>query len=274
MKRSRSIIVVLFIVLSFVTYSAYSRPCCERWGWTGYGAFIKAGAVMISSIKVAVTKIVLGAKTIQESWSQGFSGMTQGKTAAVSQQQQMEQGALTVKSTRNMEEYVAEQRVQHMPTPMQDTTIANALVVSESSKIAQQNITKLATDWHQSFKGKTAMDTSFHAVIKRHANYCDAAAVAAGCEKLAPAALQNADLDIKTILQPGDGQNPTLSDDERDAGVAWIMNVTNPIAATTPPIGGNMTLDAVLLSDEAALSAAALSLQSILAHRTRRHAFE
>lgn len=265
----------LLIILAFLSSDVIARPCCEPWGWTGYAAFVSAGAVEVAAVTAAATTTATSLYLVQKSWADGFNSVNQSKMQDTEQRQLLEQGRLTVQASREADLRIAEAQTQYADTPMQDQTITNALVMSGSAKVAQTNVTKLAKSWSDSFIAKDAMEGSYHSIVRSHEGYCDAAAVAAGCAKLAPAALQNADLDVRTILLPGDGQNPTLSDEERDAAVIFIKNVTNPIAATTPPFGTtDHAMDALLMSDEAALSAAALSLQSILAHRTRRHAFE
>lgn len=252
---------------------AQSKVCCDPWGWVGYAAFMSAGSAVVTAITASATTVVNGLIMVQQSWSQGFQGWMGEQTTASAQRVQIKEARVTTDATRSMDLIVANAQVQHAPTPMQDQTVTNALVVSESTRAAAKNTASLAKQWGDQFIGKRQDETTAYAIVLRHSSYCDAAAVAAGCKKLAPAALQNADIDIKTIFQPGDGLNPTLSDEERDAAVALIKNITNPIAATTPATSSDM-YDAILMSDKAALSASALSLQSILAHRTRRHAFQ
>ena len=47
-------------ILALVLFSgaASARPCCEHWGWTGKGAFLKAGAEEVAAVTRSATQLV------------------------------------------------------------------------------------------------------------------------------------------------------------------------------------------------------------------------
>lgn len=155
------------------------------------------------------------------------------------------------------------------------STVTNAAMLSEMTNVVRS---KIATN-------DAAIMGEFYAtksvgpgvVIERHKPYCSQAEVDNGrCDKAATPTLQNADLMVNTVLNPGEGQYETMADEERDASLAFVKNVVNPVpvarfSAAQADSPQARAYEAALLADQASLSLAAHSFNAIIANRTRRH---
>ncbi|TAL63618.1 MAG: hypothetical protein EPN79_15800 [Burkholderiaceae bacterium] len=189
-------------------------------------------------------------------------------------QSTMAQAMIGTQQGREAQAVVAEAQEQAKPAAQQDTTVTNAALSSELDAVVDDKVRAYDLAWSNQFVTDTPIDAG-HAVIQRHEPYCSADEAALGrCKTAAIPALQDADLTINTIYQPGNGQYDTLSDQEHAAALAFVTNVTQPVAYPVPNArtqGPSAQLTAELAQDQATLALVAHSFNAQIAERTRRH---
>lgn len=256
-------------ILALVLFSgaASARPCCEHWGWTGKGAFLKAGAEEVAAVTRSATQLVASVQQQLTTLQSGFAGQISQIGVQTSQQKALAQGSIVANNAMQMTALSATASDDHQPTPLQDQTVTSALLMGEMKPILKEKIIKNNKNWLSDFYQVTPVGNS--AILDRHEPYCSTEQAASGaCKKAASALLQNADVSINTLLEPGGGQDETMSDEEVAASLAFIKNVVHPI----PEIPNKALKQAnYQLSDQAILALSANSFHAILAHRTRRH---
>lgn len=275
MKKKLAAAAVVTSLIVVPVYKAQAYTCCDPWGWVGYAAFVQAGTMMVSSITAAATSIV-GVIEGRISWTlnNGFGKYDAELSKQSAVHKVFKQGAVAVGSQLYMQERAGEAAENAITPAQQSLTITNAMMLSEQSSIVRQKVSKADMDFMSNFYSTKAVDPSV--VIERHKPYCSALDQELGrCDTLASPTMQNADLNINTILNPGEGQYETLADEERDAAQAFVRNVVNPIPEVRLSSLQNQsiqakTVDALLFADQAALSVAAHSFNAQIAHRTRR----
>ncbi|MDH0342165.1 hypothetical protein [Chromobacterium haemolyticum] len=276
MKKKLAAVAVATSLIVVPVYKAQAYICCDPWGWVGYAAFVQAGTMVVSSITSAATSIVEvieGRLSITLNNGFGKYGAELSKQSA--HQKVFKQGAVAVGGQLYMQERSAEAAVNAVTPAQQALTVTNAMMLSEQSTVVRQKVSVADRDFMANFYATNPVDSSV--IIARHKPYCSAVDVDMGrCEPLASPTMQNADLNVNTILNPGEGQYETLADEERDAAKAFVLNVVNPLPEVRLSASQNQspqakTVDALLLADQAALSVAAHSFNSQIALRTRRH---
>ncbi len=257
-------------------YNARAWTCCDPWGWVGYAAFIQAGSAMVVSITTAVSTLVNVIELqIEPSWGNGFGKQMAELQKQTASQKVFRQGAVAVQSQFYMQERAGEAAERAVMPAQQSLTVTNALLMAEQGSIVRQKIAKADMEFVAGIYSAKSLNPV--EVAERHKIYCSAFDQARGrCDTVAAPTMQNADLTVNTVLNPGDGQYETLADEERDAAVAFVRNVVSPVAearlsAQQYNSEQAKALDAALLSDQAALSVAAHSFNAMIAHRTRRH---
>lgn len=256
-------------VLALLMFSgaASARPCCEHWGWTGKGAFLKAGAEEVAAVTRSATQLVASVQQQLTTLQSGFAGQIGQIGVQTSQQKALAQGSIVANNSMQMTSLSATAADDHQPTPLQDQTVTSALLMGEMKPILKEKIIKNNKNWLSDFYQVTPVGNS--AILDRHEPYCSTDQAASGaCKKAASALLQNADVSINTLLEPGGGQDETMSDEEVAASLAFIKNVVHPV----PEIPNkSLRQSNYQLSDQAVLALSANSFHAILAHRTRRH---
>ena len=256
---------------TYPSVSNSATPCCDPWGMVGMAAFIQSGAVMVGAWTTSTAAMVNLWMLEQQTWSIGFSNWKADINKKTGLQKQFSEATISVEQVIDQGLIASEALSQFQPAPMQDQTVTAGLLMGEIGDVTKKRIAADAAHWLEQSTTTTAGGE--HPFIKRHKKYCDQQGVDAGlCDELAPAGLQNADINIKTILMPSDGDSLTLSDEEREAGLLFVENITIATPHVLPTTKKNTeNYTARLSSDQAALSAAAMSFHAALAHRTRRH---
>lgn len=264
------------LALTFVPmYQARAWTCCDPWGWVGQAAFIQAGAAVVTAITAAAGAVVAASQLVYLSFDNGFAKLNAELAKQTAMRRTFRQGTVGVDSQLYMQERSGEAAERAVVPAQQSVTITNAALLSEQSGIVRQKIAKMDGDFSKSFYALKPVDQSV--VIERHRPYCSGADLDLGrCDTPASPTMQNADLSVTTFLNPGDGQYETLSDEERDAAIAFVANAVNPIPATRlSELQGKSeqakAVEAAMLADQAALAVAAHSFNAAIAHRTRRH---
>lgn len=235
-----------------------------------------SAASVIRDVTGAVSSMATWASfRINPAWGNGF-----GKTMAEKQKQTasirvFKDGAAAVASQLYMQEQSAAAAEQSTLPASLTTTVTNAAMLSEQTSIVRTKTAANNAAFMADFYSTKSTDPGV--VIERHKPYCSQVDVDRGrCDKASSPTIQNADLMVNTILNPGEGQYETLADDERDAGVAFVKNVVNPVPANRfreAQAGSAQAkaYESALLADQAAMSLAAHSFNAIIANRTRRH---
>ncbi|KAG0186589.1 hypothetical protein DFQ28_007594 [Apophysomyces sp. BC1034] len=257
---------VLFVIVP--SYKAWAWTCCDPWGWVGYAAFVQAGTAVVSAITAATGSIVGVGQLLYVSLDSGFAKLYAelGKQSAM--QRTFKQGSVAVESQLYMQERVGEAAERAVVPAQQAVTVTSAALLSEQSSIARQKITKSDLDFSNEFYSIKPVDPAV--VVDRHKPYCSGVDQERGrCDVLASPTMQNADINVNTITNPGEGQYETLSDEERDAALAFVRNVVNPIPETRLTAQQNTsaqakTVDAALLADQAALSTSTMTKQNVV----------
>lgn len=272
-KLATAVVGICLIVLP--VYKAQAGKCCDPWGGVGFAAFVQAGTVVVTSLTAATASIVAVIEAqIELTLGNGFGKYFAELSKQSATHKVFKQGSLTVGSQLYMQERSGEAAENAITPAQQSLTITNAMMLSEQSSIVRQKVSKADMDFMSNFYSTKAVDPSV--VIERHKPYCSALDQELGrCDTLASPTMQNADININTILNPGEGQYETLADEERDAAQAFVRNIVNPIPEvrlSSPQNNSTQakTVDALLLADQAALSVAAHSFNAQIAHRTRR----
>lgn len=275
MKKKLAAAAVAVSLIVVPVYKAQAYMCCDPWGWVGYAAFVQAGTMVVSSITSAASSIVEVIEgRISRTLDSGFGKYEAELSRQTAVHKVFKQGEVAVGSQLYMQERAGEAAEKAVTPAQQSLTITNAMMLSEQSSIVRQKISQADADFMANFYSTKAVDPSI--VIDRHKPYCSAQDQELGrCDSLASPTMQNADLNVNTLLNPGGGQYETLADEERDAAQAFVRNVVNPIPEVRLSSQQNQsaqakTVDALLLADQAALSVAAHSFNSQIAHRTRR----
>lgn len=274
MRRLLRAQLIVLVLLLAPTAKAWAWVCCDPWGAVGMAAFVTAGQSVVTSVTTSTTTLVMRLQTIYTTLDSNFARATGEQAKQGASQKLFRQGTVAAGAQFYTASRAAEAAENAVPPSGLAVTVTNSLLLSEQRNVVRQKIAAADAAFASSLYASKATDASI--VMARHKPYCSGADVSAGrCDSAASPTMQNADLTINTILTPGEGQYETLSDEERDAAVAFVQQVVNPIPAVRAA-QKNMTpqekaLDARMLADQAALSLAAHSLNAAIAHRTRKH---
>lgn len=287
MKR---LLIALLLVLSFATpkesvagacvcEAANKYGCylwCEIWSPEAISAFSSAATSVISNITTSVTTVVTLIETrINPIWENGFGKSMAEKQRQTASIKTFKEGASAVTTQLYMQEQSAAAAERSVVPASITSTVTNAAMLSEMTNVVRAKTAANNAAIMADFYAKKSADPGI--VIERHKPYCSQADVDRGrCERVASPTMQNADLTVNTILNPGEGQYETMADEERDASIAFVKNVVNPVpvarfGAARADSPQAQAYEAALLADQAALSLAAHSFNSLIANRTRRH---
>lgn len=249
---------------------------CEIWSPDMIAALSMAAAKNIASITTNVSAMVTWFEVrIVPTWAAGFGKVMAEKQRQTASLRVFKEGNAAVASQLYMQQHAAEAAERAVLPANLTTTVTNGVLLSEQTAIVRSKVAANNAAFMSDFYAKNSTDPGV--VIERHKPYCSQVDVErARCEKAVSPTMQNADLMVNTVLNPGEGQYETLADEERDAARAFVKNVVNPVpvgrfGAAQAGSAQAKAYDAALLADQAALSLAAHSFSAIIANRTRRH---
>ncbi len=272
--------IATFITLLLISVSvpfARAWACCDPWGWVAHGAFIQAGQQIVSSITNATNQISgLLEKALYRPLEIGFGKLYQELTKQSALQRSFKQGVIASRAQLNMQQLIhrAAQRAT-LPAEL-SRSVTDAALLAEQDAVVVQQIGRNNAGFSQSFYSTKPFDPATM-MIEQHRAYCSGDEQASGrCDSLVPLALQNADLTLNTIVNPGAAEYQTLSEDEYRAALTFVRNVVHPSTEALLIKAQSKSAQAqnnalIQLADQAALSFAAHSLHALIAQHTRRH---
>lgn len=281
--------IVLALPLAFVTKDSIAGACvceipckagcckwCEIWSPDMIAALSMAATRGIGTITTTTTSLVTWFEVrIVPAWDAGFGKVMAEKQRQTASLRVFKEGNAAVASQLYMQEQATVAAENFMPPANLTTTVTNGALLAEQTAVVRSKVAANNAAFMADFYAKSSSDPGI--VIERHKPYCAQADVDRGrCDKAVSPTMQNADLMVNTVLNPGEGQYETLADEERDAARAFVKNVVNPVpvgrfSAALAGSAQAKAYEAALLADQAALSLAANSFNSIIANRTRRH---
>ena len=235
-----------------------------------------AATSVIGNITTSVTTVTTLIETrVNPIWANGFGKTIEEKQRQTASIKTFNEGAGSVATQIYMQEQSAAAAERSVLPASITSTVTNAAMLSEMTNIVRAKTAANDASIMADFYSRKSIDSSV--VIERHKPYCSQADVDRGrCANAASPTMQNADLTLNTILNPGEGQYETMADEERDAGIAFVKNVVNPVpvgrfGASQAGSPQARAYEAALLADQAALSLSAHSFNALIANRTRRH---
>lgn len=272
MRRGKAVALLsLSALIGALPYlSANAYVCCDPWGVPGATAFIQAGSQIISTLTAQVATISQRLANMQQTWATGFGKGLEYRSKQTAAERTFAQGRIEATTDLYMNTVRGEATERAIAPAMIDETVTDAALMSE--QLDQDRANRRKEDAALAVYLRSS-DAAPSTPVTRHAPFCDPQAYAAGlCTSLPSSSLQDADLMASTITDPGDGQYETMSDQEVAAGRAFIRNVVAPIPLRT--VRGDSAeaeqYQAMLLADQAALSLAGHSLNSVMLHRARK----
>lgn len=249
---------------------------CEIWSPDMIAALSMAAAKNIASITLNVSAMVTWFEVrIVPTWAAGFGKVMAEKQRQTASLRVFKEGNAAVASQLYMQEQTAAAAERAVLPANLTTTVTNGAMLGEQTNIVRSKVAANNAAFMADFYAKNSADPGI--VIERHKPYCSQVDVErARCDKAVSPTMQNADLMVNTVLNPGEGQYETLADEERDAARAFVRNVVNPVpvgrfSAVQAGSAQAKAYEAALLADQAALSLAAHSFSAIIGNRTRRH---
>lgn len=249
---------------------------CEIWSPDMIAALSMAAAKNIASITLNVSAMVTWFEVrIVPTWAAGFGKVMAEKQRQTASLRVFKEGNAAVASQLYMQEQTAAAAERAVLPANLTTTVTNGAMLGEQTSIVRSKVGANNAAFMADFYAKNSADPGV--VIERHKPYCSQVDVErARCDKAVSPTMQNADLMVNTVLNPGEGQYETLADEERDAARAFVKNVVNPVpvgrfSAAQAGSAQAKAYEAALLADQAALSLAAHSFSAIIGNRTRRH---
>lgn len=272
MRRGKAIVLLsmsaLIGALPYLTANAY--VCCDPWGVPGATAFIQAGSHIISTLTAEVTTISQSLMSITQTWSAGFGKELESRSKQTAAERTFAQGRIAATTDLYMNNVRGTASERAIPPALINETVTDAALMSEQLDQDRANTQKEDAALAAYLR---SADIAPSNPVTRHAAYCEPNAYAAGlCKSLPSSSLQSADLMVGTITDPGDGQYETMSDQEVAAGRDFIRNVVSPMPLR--PVPGDSAqaqqYDAMLLAQQASLSLAGHSLNSVMLHRVRK----
>lgn len=290
-KRILSLIFAVALALPLVSVTRDSIagacvceiPCkagcckwCEIWSPDMIAALSMAAAKNIAAITMNVSAMVTWFEVrIVPTWAAGFGKVMAEKQRQTASLRVFKEGNAAVASQLYMQEQTAAAAERAVLPANLTTTVTNGAMLGEQTSIVRQKVAANNAAFMADFYAKNSADPGV--VIERHKPYCSQVDVErARCDKAVSPTMQNADLMVNTVLNPGEGQYETLADEERNAARAFVKNVVNPVpvgrfSAAQTGSAQSKAYEAALLADQAALSLAAHSFSAIIGNRTRRH---
>lgn len=264
---------VFFSLLGVST--AVAAYCCDPWGLPVQQVFIQVGQSVSGVLRASSLAVARHQLQLNTTFIDGVTQTSASMQRATSAQRVMGDGWLTVQQSMETQRHAAEAVEQSKAPPQIETTVTDGVLAGEMAAVVTDKVKQYDLDWSNRYLSKTPQDIG-RTVIERHRPYCAPQDVERGlCAQAAIPALQNADLTVNSIYQPGSGQYDTLSDQEHAAALAFVQNLTQPVAYSPPAgksvTGANGALSADLASDQSTLALAAHSFHVQIAERTRRH---
>lgn len=262
---------ILLVLGILVVRPAFAYMCCDPWGAVGYSAFVQAGSQVVRAISRSMIELTLTIeRKIVKSWESGFGNYSSEVGKQTASQKTFAEGRVAVDAQMYMTERAAEASIDATPAAQQAISITSAMLMSEQSSITKQKLQALDLAYAADFFSIKSPNPAL--VLERHVKYCSGDDVEKErCSPAAFASMQNADLNVATILNPGEGQYETLSEEEVAAANVFVRNTTNPWP--TMRLQGNEDVkvaESMMLADQAALSVSAHSLNAAIAHRMKR----
>jgi hypothetical protein len=270
-------VTVFFALLS--VSMAVAAFCCDPWGLPVQAVFMQVGTSVAATLTASQSTVSTLLNTTLDAHYQTGVGQTLVEiNKQTAQLKTMAGGMLATQQSMDAQSVVAGASEQFKAAAQQDTTVTNAALTQELDPIINGKVQSYDQAWSNSFLS-TTFQTLGNTVIARHQPYCAPQDVTMSlCTQAAVPALQDADLMITSLYQPGQGLYETLSDQEHGAALAFIQNLTQPVpyAALPSSTPGQtpVTLDAMQIEaarQQAVLGLVAHSFNEQLAERTRRH---
>lgn len=273
MRRGKAFVLLsISAVIAAVPYlRVQAAYCCDPWGVPGATAFVQAGSGVISTLTSQVELISQYlTNSLEQTWVNGFAMGMEHLSKQTAAERTFEQGRIAATTDLYMNNVRGVATENGIEPALLDETVTNALLMSEQFR--EERLNRQREDLALSEHLRSA-DIAPGDAVTRHVVYCDVRAQAAGiCTELPSSSMQSADLMVNTITNPGDGQYETLSDEEVVAGRAFIRNIVAPTPLRSAPGDSPQAQqhEAMLLADQAALSIAGHSLNSVMLHRVRK----
>lgn len=276
MGRTRAIVagvgggIVLAVGLT-VTLNA-NAYCCDPWGVPGANAFMQAGTSVVEAITSAVATVVNEVETGPlYTWEQGMGKAYTEMSKHTASDRVIEEGAIEAKTKLYLAGEKADASERAVEPAMLDQTISNTLVLAEG----QTGAANINHGDDASF-ADALVDAPYAGgdrVVDRHlSTYCDSQHADAGlCTGTFNSDYdqQNADVRIGTLYGTS-----AYDESTRAAALAFVGNVVSPTSLRASPDGAGEqreAVEAMTLSDQAALALAAHSFNAQIADRTLKH---
>lgn len=272
MRPAKAIVLLsVSAIIGLTPYMARAVYCCDPWGAVGQAAFVQAGTGVVSAVETLATTVSNYLdQTITQTINNGFARWADELNKGSANSRLVVQGGIQAQAQLSIQGKKVEAEQSFAEASMLDQTVTNGLMINEQHMRNREQRQSEGLALSEAMRPTTGAMTG---PASRHAEFCGPRAMAVGlCAILAPTSLQDADTTVNTILNPGDGQYETLSDEEVRAGRAFIQNIVKPLdtrAMTTQTPQGKH-LDSLQLADQAALSLAANSLSARMLNRVRK----
>lgn len=272
--RKAFVLLAASAVIGSLPYLRAGAYCCDPWGEVGRQAFLAAGETVVGELTAAVTGLSNYLQfQFSETISNGFSRWAEELNKQSVNQSIGAEGEAQVSSQLYMEGKRAEAAEKFGAAIALDQSVTNGLMLEEQA--IRERTMRLEEGRVLSNDLRPAPDAR-DTVATRHVEFCGPRSFEAGlCKELAPTPLQNADVQVTTLLTPGGGQYETLSDAEVRAGRVFIRNILEPTPVQDAPGGTDSpqaaAYQAQLLADQAALSLAGHALNSVMMSRVRKN---
>lgn len=278
MSRVRAILigagggVILSAGLTAALDADAAFTCCDPWAQVGYSAFVAAGNSVVAALTSSVTTVVTDLQTgAMYNWDQGMGQWLQEIGKQTASERILVEGTIAANSALYLQEKTGDAVLNTVEPASFDETITSALMLGDQDTTIRKSVREygrihadsLVADRYESTTG---------AAMKRHEQWCSQRQVDAGvCSQAAAAGMEYADVNVASVLNPIAGK--TYSDEGRAAALDYVQNVVgNEHLRAQANIDSPQAraADALTIADQAALSAAAYSLNSLMAERTRR----
>lgn len=278
MSRIRAILVgagggvILSAGLTAALDADAAFTCCDPWAQVGYNAFVAAGNAVVGAITSSVTTIVTDLQTgPMYNWDQGMGQWLQELGKQTASTRALTEGKIAAESQLYIQEKTGDAVMATVEAASFDETITSALMLGDQDVTVRKAVREYGRIHADSLVSDRFASPSA-AAVARHQKWCSQRQVDAGvCAQAAAPGMEYADVNVASVLNPIAGK--TYSDEGRQAALDYVQNVVGnehlrAQAGTDSPQA--RAADALTIADQAALSAAAYSLNSIMAERTRR----
>lgn len=261
-------LLVLCFFMAFSLYSGRSEACCGDGVVAAQGA-TAAGATVSSTITESTAVLQKWLLQIDRTIQQGFGKMYVEIQRQTAEERTIQQGVIAAQTQLYMERARAEAAVRYEVSPRACFETSGGAAVATASAETTQNVDDLNRQSADRtlFTANTAADV--HQMMDNHLQkYCSAQDAALGRCTAAPAAMQNADVRVDTLLT-----HSSLSADQVAAAQQFRDNLINPLPTQNLPKGlentsaGKMFIAGQYI-EQAGLSVATNSINQSIAIRT------